>query len=171
MRYLNDPALQQDPPGTYYGDKSGPRVHDDAKIADVTDDKVKVSGSFTTGIGYSKNGGNSHYNAATLNLSKNYTTDEGKTHGVNLNIHVSEGKGRASSARMAATTAAGRAGITRRRTAGKPAPGLGRPRSAATAACLVGVDLGRHAGAGQRPALPAGQSSQPSRSLCRMRPS
>ncbi|PSD27650.1 hypothetical protein C7E12_15700, partial [Stenotrophomonas maltophilia] len=82
-----------DPPGTYYGDKSGPRVHDDAKIADVTDDKVKVSGSFTTGIGYSKNGGNSHYNAATLNLSKNYTTDEGKTHGVNLNIHVSEGKG------------------------------------------------------------------------------
>jgi hypothetical protein len=48
-------------PGTYYGDKSGPRVHDDAKIADVTDDKVKVSGSFTTG-GYSKNGGNSHYN-------------------------------------------------------------------------------------------------------------
>ncbi len=93
MRYLNDPALQQDPPGTYYGDKSGPRVHDDAKIADVTDDKVKVSGSFTTGIGYSKNGGNSHYNAATLNLSKNYTTDEGKTHGVNVNIHVSEGKG------------------------------------------------------------------------------
>ena len=93
MRYLNDPALQQDPPGTYYGDKGGPRVHDDARIADVTDDKVKVSGSFTTGIGYSKNGGNSHYNAATLNLSKNYTTDEGKTHGVNLNIHVSEGKG------------------------------------------------------------------------------
>ncbi|HDX0923552.1 TPA: hypothetical protein RNS88_003481 [Stenotrophomonas maltophilia] len=93
MRYLNDPTLQQDPPGTYYGDKSGPRVHDDAKIADVTDDNVKVSGSFTTGIGYSKNGGNSHYNAATLNLSKNYTTDEGKTHGVNVNIHVSEGKG------------------------------------------------------------------------------
>lgn len=93
LRYLNDPALQQDPPGTYYGDKSGPRVHDDAKIADVTDDKVKVSGSLTTGIGYSKNGGNSHYNAATLNLSKNYTTDEGKTHGVNVNIHVSEGKG------------------------------------------------------------------------------
>ena len=93
MRYLNDPSLPQDPPGTYYGDKSGPRVHDDAQIADVQDDKLKVSGSFTTGIGYSKNTGNSHYNAATLNLSKNYTTDEGKTRGVNVNIHVSEGKG------------------------------------------------------------------------------
>ena len=93
MRYLNDPTVQQDPPGTYYGDKSGPRVHDDARIADVTDDKLKVSGSFTTGIGYSKGYGNSHYNAATLNLSKNYTTDEGKTRGVNLNIHVSEGNG------------------------------------------------------------------------------
>ncbi|KAF1015173.1 MAG: hypothetical protein GAK31_02663 [Stenotrophomonas maltophilia] len=93
MRYLNDPAMQQDPPGTYYGDKTGPRVHGDASIADVQNDKMKVSGSFTTGIGYVKNYGNTHYNAATLNLSKNYTTDDGKTHGVNINIHVSEGKG------------------------------------------------------------------------------
>ena len=30
MRYLNDASLKQDPPGTFYGDKSGPRVHDDA---------------------------------------------------------------------------------------------------------------------------------------------
>ncbi|MCF5088850.1 MULTISPECIES: hypothetical protein [Stenotrophomonas] len=93
IRYLNDPALQQDPPGTFYGDKTGPRVNGDGRIADVTDDKVKVSGSFTTGIGYAKNYGNTHYNAATLNLSKNYTNDEGKTRGVNVNIHVSEGKG------------------------------------------------------------------------------
>lgn len=93
VRYMNDPRFQQDPPGTYYGDKSGPRPQGDGRIAEVTDDKVRVSGSFTTGIGYSKQGGNSHYNAASLNLSKNYTTDEGRTHGVNLNINVSEGKG------------------------------------------------------------------------------
>ena len=95
LRYLNDPSFQQDAPGTYYGDKSGPRARagSDNGIAEVTDDKLHVSGSVSTGIGYSEGYGNSHYNAATLNLSKNYTTDEGKTRGVNVNIHVSEGKG------------------------------------------------------------------------------
>lgn len=93
LRYLNDPKFSQDPPGAYYGDRSGPRPREDGSVATVTDDKVKVSGSFTTGIGYSESYGNSHFNAATLNLSKNYTTDEGKTRGVNVNIHVSEGKG------------------------------------------------------------------------------
>lgn len=93
LRYLNDPSLQQDPPGTYYGDRSGPRPRADGRVAEVTDDKVKVSGSFTTGIGYSEGHGNSHFNAASLNLSKNYTNEEGRTRGVNVNIHVSEGKG------------------------------------------------------------------------------
>ena len=95
LRYLNDPSLQQDAPGTYYGDKSGPRPrgNSDGGVATVTDDKLRVSGSVSTGIGYSENYGNSHYNAATLNLSKNYTNHEGKTRGVNVNIHVSEGKG------------------------------------------------------------------------------
>jgi len=94
LRYLNDPSFQQDAPGTYYGDKSGPLPRGEAgRVAEVTDDKVRVSGSVSTGIGYSEGYGNSHYNAASLNLSKNYTTDEGKTRGVNVNIHVSEGKG------------------------------------------------------------------------------
>jgi len=96
LSYLNDPTLQQDAPGTYYGDKSGPRPRprtDDGPGTYITDDKLNVSGSVSTGIGYSKGYGNSHYNAATLNLNKNYTTDEGKTRGVNVNIHVSEGKG------------------------------------------------------------------------------
>ena len=95
LRYLNDPSFQQDAPGTYYGDKSGPRARagGDNGIAEVTDDKLRVSGSVSTGIGYSENYGNSHYNAAELNLSKNYTTDEGNTRNVNVNIRVSEGKG------------------------------------------------------------------------------
>ncbi len=95
LQYLNDPSLRGDPPGTFYGDKTGRRAldRDSGRIAGVTDDKLRVNGSFTTGIGYSKNFGNSHYNEAELNLNKNYTTDEGNTHNVNLNIRVSEGKG------------------------------------------------------------------------------
>ncbi len=97
MQYLNDPTLRGDPPGTFYGDKTGRRAVDRPGaangIAQVTDDKLRVNGSFTTGIGYSKNFGNSHYNEAELNLNKNYTTDEGKTHNLNLNIRVGEGKG------------------------------------------------------------------------------
>lgn len=95
LQYLGDPSLRGDPPGTFYGDKSGRRVSERAGngIAEVTDDKLRINGSFTTGIGYAKNYGNTHFNAAELNLSKNYTNDEGKTRGVNVNIQVSEGKG------------------------------------------------------------------------------
>lgn len=96
MQYLGDGSLRGDPPGTFYGDKSGRKLSDPGAgngIATVTDDKLRVNGSVTTGIGYSKEGGNSHYNGAELNLNKNYTTDEGKTHNMNLNIRVSEGKG------------------------------------------------------------------------------
>ena len=95
LQYLSDQSLRGDPPGTFYGDRTGRRSTDRAAngIAHVTDDKLRVNGSFTTGIGYSENYGNSHYNAAELNLSKNYTTDEGNTRNVNVNIRVSEGKG------------------------------------------------------------------------------
>lgn len=97
LQYLNDPTLRGDPPGTFYGDKSGrratPRGSAANGIADVTDDKLRVNGSITTGIGYSKGFGNTHYNAAELNLNKNYTNDDGKTRNMNLNIQISEGKG------------------------------------------------------------------------------
>lgn len=96
MQYLGDGSLRGDPPGTFYGDKSGRRLSDRGAangIATVTDDKLRVNGSFTTGIGYSENFGNTHFNAAELNLNKNYTNDDGKTRNMNLNIRVSEGKG------------------------------------------------------------------------------
>lgn len=94
LRYLNDDAYQRDAPGTFYGDRSGRRASMAGEPGvEITDDKLRVNGSVSTGIGYSKRGGNSHYTAASLNLSKNYTTDEGKTNSVNLNIHVSEGEG------------------------------------------------------------------------------
>ena len=95
LRYLNDPSYQQDAPGTFYGDHSGPRARPgadpDAPVA--IDDKLQVHGAVSTGIGYSKAFGNSHWTSADINLGKNYNTDEGKTRRVDLNIHVSQGKG------------------------------------------------------------------------------
>lgn len=93
LRYLNDTSYQADAPGTYYGDHSGPLPRKDATAATVVDDKLQVHGTLSTGIGYSKAFGNSHWSSADINLGKNYNTDEGKTRRVDLNIHVSQGKG------------------------------------------------------------------------------
>jgi hypothetical protein len=56
---------------------------DDAAPADfATDGGTSVHGSFTSGIGYSKNFGNSTFNAAELNVSRR--TDDGG----NVDLHV-----------------------------------------------------------------------------------
>jgi hypothetical protein len=95
MRYLGDPSYQRDAPGTYYGDHSGrglPRKADpDAPT--VVDDTLQVHGAVSTGIGYSKAYGNSHWSAVDLNLGKNYTNDDGKTRRMDVNIHLSKGEG------------------------------------------------------------------------------
>ena len=94
LRYLGDaPTYRNDPPGTYYGDRSGPRPRKQATAATASEDTLQVHGAISTGIGYSKAFGNSHWSAADINLGKNYTTDEGKTRRVDVNIHVSQGKG------------------------------------------------------------------------------
>lgn len=90
---------KQDPPGTWYGDTSGtPAAPANVSVArnacgtplDEDDGKAKVHGSVTTGIGYTKGYGNSHWNAVDLNLCKAYTTDEGNTGAFNLNIGVGQ---------------------------------------------------------------------------------
>lgn len=94
MQYRNDPTYNNDPPGTFYGDKSGPVPRaPDGRIADVVDDKLQVHGAVAAGVGYSSRGGNSNWQAATVNLTKNYTTDEGKTNTFGLNISVGQGEG------------------------------------------------------------------------------
>lgn len=93
MRYLGDPAYQGDAPGTFYGDHSGRSLPKPTADAQVVDDKLQVNGSVSTGIGYSKQLGNSHWSSASLNLGKNYTNDEGETRRVDVNIHVSKGEG------------------------------------------------------------------------------
>lgn len=91
----------QDPPGTYYGDTSGrpaKAVTGETTIArnacgtplEEDDGKTAVHGSVATGIGHTSGRGTSHWNAATVNLCKAYTTDEGKTGAFNLNIGVSQ---------------------------------------------------------------------------------
>ncbi len=93
LRYLGDPSYQRDAPGTYYGDHSGRGLPSKQGTPEVVDDKLQVHGAISTGIGYSKAYGNSHWNAVDLNLGKNYTTDEGKTRRVDVNIHVSKSDG------------------------------------------------------------------------------
>ncbi|WP_449465706.1 hypothetical protein [Stenotrophomonas humi] len=95
VSYLGDPSYQSDAPGTFYGDRSGRRLPPkDSPSGDVVvDDKLQIHGAVSTGIGYSKAYGNSHWNAVDLNLGKNYTTDEGNTRRVDVNIHVSKSDG------------------------------------------------------------------------------
>ncbi len=95
VRYLGDPSYQGDAPGTYYGDHSGRRLpaKESPSGPVVVDDKLQVRGAVSTGIGYSKAYGNSHWSSVDLNLGKNYTTDEGNTRRVDVNIHVSKGDG------------------------------------------------------------------------------
>lgn len=90
-----------DPPGTYYGDKSGPPVATAASNVErdpcvvVHDDRDGdgVTGSFTTGVGYSKGHGRSTFNAATVNLCKSYNDDDGNNRMFNLNINVGRSDG------------------------------------------------------------------------------
>lgn len=92
-------VYSQDPPGTFYGDTSGVPVSQTNTVVarnacgtplDEDDGKAAVHGSVATGIGYTKGRGNSHWNAANVNLCKTYTTDEGNTGAFNLNIGVSQ---------------------------------------------------------------------------------
>ncbi|TAA07473.1 hypothetical protein EA658_16920 [Pseudoxanthomonas winnipegensis] len=84
-----------DPPGTYYGDHSGPVVETDPArpVSELDDGKAHVHGAFTTGIGYSKGYGSSTYNAADLSVAKAFTSDEGRTSVMRMDIHVSKSDG------------------------------------------------------------------------------
>ena len=85
-------SYQGDPPGTYYGDTSGdpapvPRYEPACPTAPDGSER-SMTGSFTTGIGYSSRGGNSNFNAANLNFCKGFVGDDGDTRLLNLNINV-----------------------------------------------------------------------------------
>jgi hypothetical protein len=90
--FTGAPAYQDDPPGTYYGDTTGdpapvPRIEPACPTAPDGSER-SMTGSFTTGIGYSSRGGNSNFNAANLNFCKGYADDDGNVRTLNLNINV-----------------------------------------------------------------------------------
>lgn len=92
-----DAAYTADPPGTFYGNKSG-RTAATARAVEETRDPCVlmhddrdgdgITGSVTTGIGYSKGHGRSTYHAANLNLCKTTYNDEGEPRTFNFNIHM-----------------------------------------------------------------------------------
>jgi hypothetical protein len=49
-----------------------------------------ITGSFTTGIGHSSRGGNSHWNAADINLCREYVSRAGNVNTLNMRIHVGQ---------------------------------------------------------------------------------
>ena len=76
----NATSPADDPPGTYYGDVSDPSKRDTV---------TKVSGSFTTTVGYAKGYGSGISNSADINV--NTQLKNGSV--VNLNIGVSRSNG------------------------------------------------------------------------------
>lgn len=96
IQYRSDPTYSDDPPGTFYGDKSGRVASAEAAQAPVTAEDVcqgKLHGSVTTGIGYSRRGGNSNWQGANLNSCKTYYDDNGKPHQIGISISVGRSDG------------------------------------------------------------------------------
>ncbi|MFT4196721.1 MAG: hypothetical protein QM601_02195 [Pseudoxanthomonas sp.] len=81
-----------DPPGTWYGDHD---ASGDQKGKN-DDGKWQVHGSVTTGVAYSSHArgrDTGTYTGLDLNLSKRYTTDEGNSGLISLNISTGQGNG------------------------------------------------------------------------------
>ena len=85
----------KDPPGTWYGDTSGVP----ASVADGSASRcptapdgtpTDVTGSFTTGMGYSSRMGSSTYNAVDLNYCKSRIDDDGNESTFNVQLHVDQ---------------------------------------------------------------------------------
>jgi hypothetical protein len=85
---------RNDPPGTWYGDTSG-AVDASSQWETLcpvspTGEPRKVTGSVTTGIGYSSRWGSSTFNAATLNYCREYAGEDGGSGVINVNISVGQ---------------------------------------------------------------------------------
>ena len=88
-----DAPASSDPPGKYYGDTSGRTTSRDSLGGQQPGDdgEPQVWGSVSTGIGYSKGYGNSHWSAADINVSKAF--GEGGRNRMNLHINVEQSDG------------------------------------------------------------------------------
>ncbi|WP_338334211.1 hypothetical protein [Xanthomonas euvesicatoria] len=99
VQLRSDPEYSNDPPGTFYGDKSGPKPAlarpSAASIAAERAEQCqgKLHGAVETGLGYSSHGGNSNWQAVNLNSCKTYYDDDGKAHQIGVSISVGRGEG------------------------------------------------------------------------------
>ncbi|WAT14178.1 hypothetical protein [Xanthomonas fragariae] len=99
VQYRSDPEYSTDPPGTFYGDKSGPKPAlarpSAASIAAERAEQCqgKLHGAVETGVGYSNRRGNSNWQAVHLNSCKTYYDDDGKAHQIGVSISVGRGEG------------------------------------------------------------------------------
>lgn len=88
------PAYIADPPGTYYGDRSGRATPSSGVLThEAAACDGQLHGSVSMGMGYSRRGGNSNWQATQLNTCKRYVTDSGKERQVGLSISVGQGSG------------------------------------------------------------------------------
>ncbi|WP_372016390.1 hypothetical protein [Pseudoxanthomonas sp. 10H] len=88
---------RNDPPGTWYGDRSGvpaPAPAAPARVARPAcptgpdGQERAVTGSFTTGVGYSSQLGSSTYNGAGLGYCNSWRDADGDERTLNLQMHV-----------------------------------------------------------------------------------
>ena len=94
----DEPAsiYRQDPPGTWYGDTSGVPVAAAGESAPrrqacpTTPDgeESAITGSVTTGMGYSSRMGSSTFGAASVNYCKSYATEDGGERTINVQVNV-----------------------------------------------------------------------------------
>lgn len=89
-----NPGYLADPPGTYYGDRSGrPAPASGVLTREAAACDGQLHGSVSMGMGYSRRGGNSNWQATQLNTCKRYVTDSGKERQIGLSISVGQGSG------------------------------------------------------------------------------
>lgn len=91
-------GYRSDPPGTWYGDTSGVPAAEtrDARALPArvgcptspTGEETDLTGVVEAGIGHSSRGGNSNWQAATMNYCKEYATADGGSRTVNLQLNV-----------------------------------------------------------------------------------
>lgn len=98
IQYRGDADYAKDPPGTFYGDKSGKTAASTVRqqqliAARAEQCQGQLHGSVTAGVGYSNRGGNSNWQGANLNSCKTYYDDDGNPHEVGISISVGRGEG------------------------------------------------------------------------------
>jgi len=81
-----------DPPGTYYGDHSGPIASSDS-IERIDNCDGELHGSVSVGGGYSNRGGNSNWQGTNLNSCKRYYNDDGEERQIGVSISVGRSDG------------------------------------------------------------------------------